>query len=263
MAKFEDYAPGGAKDPTKQAGLDSEIKDAQDAQAGREDPTPEHDWQKRYEELEKLWSRQSQDLGYYRKMVDEHILNPTPVSQAAEENPEPITSDEFFDNPVDAVNKVVSTNPELKRITELENQIKQITASQAAKDFEEMHPDFQDVVQSPEFQNWVVERRSRQALATAANSYDYDAADTLLSLYKAEKGFSQVVNERQQEKAIENASLEGPTGSEPPATQHRYSRSEMFEVMLAAKQGDDKAQRYLTAHLPAYREALAKGNVRD
>jgi hypothetical protein len=61
---------------------------------------------------------------------------------------------------------------------------------------------------------------------------------------------------------LENATLEAAGVGEPPP-EAKYSRSEMREVMISAKRGDEKAERYLQTHLPMYREALARGEVTD
>ena len=105
---YEDYLPGGKKDPNAQAGgIEDEINAAGTQQQARVNnpipgdltATPENvDWEKRFHDLEKHNSRQAQDLGTYRKMVDDYIINtPTPEEPVVAE-PVPITVDELYDN---------------------------------------------------------------------------------------------------------------------------------------------------------------------
>jgi hypothetical protein len=96
----------------------------------------------------------------------------------------------------------------------------------------------------------------------AADKGDLTAADALFSLYKAEKGLAAQSQAQQQADAVAQASLEGGYGAEPPAPD-TYSRSEMLEQKIRAKQGDQAAERYVNSHAAAYRKALASGNVRD
>ena len=50
--------------------------------------------------------------------------------------------------------------------------------------------------------------------------------------------------------------------AEAPAPE-RYSRSDMLNQKIRAKQGDSTAEAYVRANAVAYREALMQGNVRD
>jgi hypothetical protein len=260
MASYEEYA----KKYLPQEGNDELAGEIQEAQGQQEErvSTPDVNWESRYKELEKLNSRQAQDLGNYRKLVDEYISNPTPEGDAVVEEPGPITPDDLYDDPNSAINRAVEAHPAIQEAKA--EKVRRETEAKAKEftDFQQRHADFQDIAQSPEFANWVFENQTRTALAQNADRGDLTAADALFSLYKAEKGLTQVQNQHEQQRAIDNATLEGGYGAEPPAPE-TYSRSDMLEKKIRAKQGDLAAERYVNTHAKAYREALSQGNVRD
>lgn len=263
MANFEDYLPGGAKDPN--GGLDAEINDAQNMQEARQrDPATGQftatpiDWEQRYKELEKLNSRQAQTLGDYRKVIDEFIQNPTPAEATPQEELSPITAEDLYENPNEAVMRAVESHPAIREARELKQKMVAQERQSALDQFATRHGDYQEIGGSPEFQNWVAENPMRMELFQRADSYDFSAADALFSLYKAERGM------RAQSQANEAAHAElvsssGELVQEPP----RYSRSEYIDKLTAAKQGDLKAEDWVKRNAAGYRQALASGNVRD
>lgn len=269
MASYEEYA----KKYLKQEGedqLDNEKAEATNQESERPqnvefaDSTQDVDWEQRYKELEKLNSRQAQDLGNYRKLVDDYIQNPTPAHDAAavNEEPQPISVDDLYDDPNAAITRAVESHPAIREAKEIKAKLEAEAAAKEFSAFTERHGDFQDIVADPAFKNWVFENQTRLALAQTADRGDLTAADALFSLYKAERGLSQSQNSQQQAEAVAQASLEGGYGAEPPAPD-TYSRSEMLEMKIRAKQGDQAAERYVNSHAAAYRKALGSGNVRD
>lgn len=260
MASYEEYAKKYLPQ-TEGDDLEKETKEAQAQEEVRQTSTPEIDWEKRYKDLERLNSQQAQDLGQYRKLVDEYISSdPTPAEKPAA--PEPITSDDLWDNPDETVRRAVDSHPALQEVKELKEAQKKAELEANFKQFATKHSDFQEISGNPEFRDWVLSNPTHLDLAQRADAMDLTAADALFSLYKAQRGLEQVSAEREQQTNIDNATLESPHGSEPPAPQ-RYSRSEMLRQKIRAKQGDLEAEMYVNAHAEAYRNALAEGNVRD
>lgn len=256
MAKYEDYL-------NKQDGISGEIDDASQQQTERQQEagsTQQTDWEQRYKELEKLNSRQAQTLGEYRKTIDEFIANPTSSDEAnqVEEDHKPITYEDLYDNPNDAILRAVETHPAIREARELKEQMARTERDRAKEGFVERHPDYEDISSSPEFQNWVAETPMRMDLYQRGDRYDFSAADALFSLYKAEKGIKEVNSQR----SIEQAELVESSGelvTEPP----KYSRHEYVKKLQRAKQGDLDAEDWVKANASAYRQALQAGNVRD
>lgn len=262
MAKYEDYAK-----PQQEGGLEQEIDSAQQQQQERaRNPengqfvtsTPDVDWEQRYKELEKLNSRQAQTLGDYRKTIDEFIVNPTPPSSESQEPPQPITVDELYEDPNAAISRAVEQHPEVQQARELRKEYETQERQRQATEFISKHPDYQEVGQSPEFQNWVVEDATRSDLYRRSDQYDFAAADALFNWYKAEKGIQAAAAQQELQQA-ELISSSGEMVQEPA----RYSRHEYINMLKRSKQGDLDAEDWVRANAAGYRNALASGNVRD
>jgi hypothetical protein len=270
---YEDYLPGGKKDPNAKAGgIDEEIDAAgTQQQARQQDPvtgqfvsTPEAvDWEKRYKDLEVMNSRQAQDLGTYRKMVDEYIINsPTPETEPVVAEPVPITVDELYDNPDEALNRVIDSHPAIREARQVTEDARKRDLENDLKDFQTRHPDFNEISHDPQFAQWVEAEPMRVELYNRGNQYDLSAADALFSLYKAENNISQMTEEQDQAIQIAAVSLEDSSSvmvNESP----KYSRSEYVDTYQRAKQGDLEAERWIQRNSAGYRQALTSGNVRD
>ena len=139
---------------------------------------------KMHQEAEKLIGKQAQEVGEVRKLADELIKQNLAgkTQPIKEEEPEV----DFFENPQAAVRKTVDNHPDV------------LAARQAGQEFKKMqiqqklaseHPDFGQIVQDPDFANWVKSSPVRIGLyAKADGEFDYDSANELLSTYKQLKG---------------------------------------------------------------------------
>ena len=168
------------------------------------------------------------------------------------------TADDLYEDPDGALRRAVDAHPAIQEARALKEQYEKEAQERAVGEFQSRHPDYAEIAQSPEFQNWVVGDPTRIELYTRGNSYDFSAADALFRLYKAEKGLTQV----QEQQTIETAELVSSSGEmvqEPP----KYSRSEYINQLKRAKQGDLDAEDWVKTHAAGYRQALATGNVRD
>jgi hypothetical protein len=256
MAKYEDYVK---KMQEEQSGTE-EIDQAAAQQEERQVSTPDVDWQKRYEDLEVAYSRQGQQMGDYRRMIDDYVS--TPAEATVVEEIVPITPDDIYENPDEAVRRAVDSHPAIQEAKQLKNDLA-LEKAQAIRDaFTLKHPDFMQTYNSPEFANWVNANPMREDLRIRAEGFDMTAADALFSLWEIEQDAGQVSQELNTQNAVAQVGLESGTVQAELAPE-RYSRSEMLEQKIAAKQGDLKAERYVKAHGAAYREALGAGLVRD
>ena len=138
---------------------------------------------KMHQEAEKLIGKQAQEVGEVRKLADELIKqNLSGNRQNAEVEPEI----DFFEDPKKAVQNTINNHPDV------------LAARQAGQEFKKMqiqqkltaeHPDFTQIVQDPDFANWVKSSPIRIGLyAKADGEFDYDSANELLSTYKQLKG---------------------------------------------------------------------------
>lgn len=266
MANFEDYLPGGVKDPQRSSpatgGLETELRAADAQQQARKEGATPVDWEERYRNLEKLNSQQAQLVGEYRQIIDSYITNPTPVRDEPVQESGPITADDLYANPDEAVRRAVDSHPAIQEARQIKAMYEAQQRDTAVAAFHKRHPDYQEIAATPEFATWVRGNPTRVALAQSANGYDMNSADALFSLYKAEKGISQMTREASEAQAIQAAQLED-SSNQMVVEQPKYSRYEYVQTLKRAKQGDLQAEEWIKANAAGYRKALESGNVRD
>lgn len=137
-----------------------------------------------HQEAEKLIGRQAQEVGEVRKLADELLKQQLASKQQLP--PQEENEVDFFENPQKAVQKAVESHPDVLAAKQAAMQLKQIKAQAALN---QAHPDFADVVQDPEFVNWVKGSPYRLNMYALANAqYDFAAANELLSTFKQIRG---------------------------------------------------------------------------
>lgn len=141
-------------------------------------------------EAEKLIGRQAQEVGEVRRLADE-LLKQQLAQKAAEPTKQEVDDLDFFEDPKKAISKAVETHPDVVAARQTAMQLKRQAAMQQVAS---KHPDMGQIVQDPEFADWVKSSPVRMQLYTAADqSFDAMAADELLSTFK------QVRTRKQQE----------------------------------------------------------------
>lgn len=272
MASFNDYV---AEDK-----LESEIDDAAVQQQARDQKTgrfvPERfkdkditDVIQSYEELEKLNSRQSQDLGNMRSQVDQLMQIQAQSNSPAVESARPLTADDFYENPDEAVRRVAKEELS-SEVTELRATIADIRQKQITDEMDSKYPNWLEVSQSPEFSTWCSDTQYREHMVMAVrDNGDLAAAQELLGMYydqhppgKAEEEVESTEQKAVVQRQLRDATLEtgGPAQVELADT---YSRNDLLDARLAAKAGDRKAERWLAANSEAISSAYAEGRIVD
>ena len=153
---------------------------------------------KMHQEAEKLIGRQAQEVHEVRSLADQ-LLKQQLDSQKSKPA-EAATEDDFYADPQKAINRTVDQHPAVLAAKQASLDMKRMQTGQqlAAK-----HPDFMEIAQNADFQNWVKASPFRIDLFTKADAeFDFPAADELLSTYKE---IRQIKSTQQQEqmKAVE------------------------------------------------------------
>lgn len=140
---------------------------------------------KMHQEAEKLIGRQAQEVGEVRKLADDLIKQQLNTKK---QDTQPVAEDneiDYFADPSKAVNHAVENNPIVKQLKEqAEAQRLEQGKAQLASKF----PDFQQIVNSEDFLEWVKGSKVRIDLFTRANNFDFDSAEELLGTFTALKG---------------------------------------------------------------------------
>ena len=102
---------------------------------------------------------------------------------------------------------------------------------------EQKHPDFSDVVQDKAFQDWVQDSPIRMQMFQAADSYNFDAANELLSNWKDRSMISKTQEVKQQAEtnrkdALKAASTESRSSSSSNAGGKTYRRADLVRLKM-------------------------------
>ena len=142
--------------------------------------------------LQQAMTRQGYELGELRKlkpMVDKLLVDQTKTQ-------EPV---DFFSDPRQAVAQEIEQHP---RIQALQNEQEALRQQRMLLQLKESHPDFQDVAKDAGFQEWVQSSKIRTRLfQDADHSYDFDAANELLTTWKERKTIANTTKAEQELKA--------------------------------------------------------------
>jgi hypothetical protein len=173
-----------------------------------------------YQNLEKELGRKSQEVGELRKLSDSFLQ--AEVSRQQQPNPPTETSEtledtgpDFFDDPNAAVNQAIENHPKFQEFQKFQQEQAQ-SASKAQ--LEQSHPDFTDVVQDAKFQEWVKGSPIRVQLFQAADAYNFDAANELLSTWKDRAMIDKTQEVTQQAEAERKAALKAGTAESRTST---------------------------------------------
>ena len=184
---------------------------------------------KMHQEAEKLIGKQAQEVGEVRKLADE-LLKQSLASKPQHIEQEPEI--DFFEDPRKAIQKELSAHPDVIAAREATQQFKKMQIQQKLG---ENHPDFTQIVQDPEFVNWVKGSNVRMSLYAKADAeYDYDSAHELLSTFKQIKSVkaqeTKKAGDTARTSALKAASVDvGGTGE---SSKKVYRRSDLIRLRM-------------------------------
>jgi hypothetical protein len=268
MARFEDYVKA------QNEAIEEEIIEASEAQEervriegvpdsvlNRFDGKDQAEVLRSYAELERAYSQQGNTMGELRKSFDEYVNLQSQTSEP-EQVYEPVTADEMYEDPENAVARVVQkhTGDKLK---ELEEELNKAKMERKISEFDRKFPDAKQIAHSPEFAEWVQGSPFRQRLAQQADSYDFEAAEELFGLYNDSTqtvAASQEATKRDQQ--LREATLESAS-PESAKLDETFSRADIIQAKLSAKYGNAEAQTWLRKNGEAIAIAYEEGRVVD
>ncbi len=199
---------------------------------------------KAYKDLETAFSRQGQELGEYRRLslTLAETSTRTPVEKTEEKRHE-VTTDDLFADPNKALDDVIESHPAVKRAREsAENLERQL----AQREFESRNPKYKEDAKDPDFHKWVQGNHALLKLAQRADSYDFEAADQLFSLWTEKKSIGETVEKKAKEivdkqKRERDGTLEGNSGADA-SSEVVLNRAEMRELHRRMLLGDKTAK---------------------
>jgi len=256
-------------DPTQN--LEEEVVESTEAEEGQGSEVPEKFQGKSFDEvvdmyrnLEKEYGRKGNEIGELRKLTDEilqlEIQQKRNNSERVNSKEEELSDDDWFSSPKEATDKYLQKSSLAKEVEQLKEQLSSKDREQAHSAFVEKHPDYMNLAQEGDFQEFVKASKYRTQLAKQADQYDYEAANELFDLYKSirqPKGADVSENSNKAEKqsqARKQATLEG-TGNRNKGTKKVYRRADLIKMKM------QDPERYNTMQdeiMRAYQEGRVK-----
>lgn len=186
-----------------------------------------------YLQLESEFGKRGNDLGELRKLTDQLLELNKPKTEPKEEKPQ-VDVDTLLENPEEAIRRVIQEDETLK---ELKDKALQREIAASKKDFEDAHPDYQELMNDPSFTEWVMKNPLRQRdLVHADQNYDFGVAKAVFDDYKETHGkkvkeATTTRNESARE-AAKAAATESGGNVEQTAKRKKFKRSELIQLKI-------------------------------
>lgn len=213
-----------------------------------------------YTNLEKELGRKAQEVGELRRLSDSFLqAEVARTKQNPQDNTPLETKDndvDFFDDPNKAVNDMIENHPKFQEFQQFQAQQAQAGAEARLK---QTHPDFTDVIKDTAFQEWVQDSPIRMQMFQAADAYNFDAANELLTNWKDRSMISktQEVKEKaevERKEALKAGTAESRTSSGSSKGGKTYRRADLIRLKM------ENPSRYESLQDEIY-NAYAEGRV--
>ena len=190
---------------------------------------------KMHQEAEKMIGRQAQEVHEVRSLADQ-LLKQQLETKATKQPTEQTQEEDFFADPQAAVSRTVDQHPAVLEAKKASLELKRM---QTAQQLNAKHPDFMEIAQNAEFQNWVKASPIRIDLFTKADAeFDFPAADELLSTYKELKQIRatqqaeqvKAVETKAQDTALKAASVD--VGGSGEVSRKIYRRADLIKLKM-------------------------------
>lgn len=192
-----------------------------------------------YQNLEKLNSRQGQELGQMRRMADEILQLKKPTTQTKEEVRQPVTVESLLNDPEKALRSAVESSDLVRRTQAAEDRVARLESKITQESFVSKFPTFADDMQDPEFTAFVQSNPARQVLGTAAAKDDYNAAAALWAMWEERKELIGTPKDESKAKAkVKVTSTVRPSAKTVDVAPRNWSRARLMELRYKVAEGD-------------------------
>lgn len=204
-----------------------------------------------YVNLEQEHGRKAQEIGELRRITDHFLSQPT-NTQTTAQNTE-VDDIDIDPEELRKLEKVVKKY--MQPVTETLSAVKK---EETLNKLRSAHNDMEQILQNQEFQKWVVESPIRSALYQRADStYDYDAGNELLNMWKDRQAAQRAIQsgqEAERQRAMKVGTTE--TGAGVDTTGKKiYRRVDLIRLKQTNPQRYSELQ-------PEIMKAYQEGRVR-
>jgi hypothetical protein len=194
-----------------------------------------------YPQLQSVYGRMANDLGTQRKITDQLLsldkrsADPEPASEPSIKV-DPVA---LVDNPTGELDRYFSVKAKELR-EELAAEERQTVMAQQEADFLSRHPDFQAVITSPEFVEFVEQSPARGRSAALARGGDFIVADELLTEFGdvrtpvTDTPQNGVAATQEELEAARRAGTESSAqaGGTPSGSKQTYRRADLIKLKM-------------------------------
>ena len=211
---------------------------------------------KMHQEAEKLWGKQSSEVGELRKVVDDFISAQLVNQQAPEQQQQEDDDVDFFTDPKQAVARAIENHP---KIREAEQYTTQYKKQSALAQLQSKHPDMNEILNNTKFAEWVQGSKIRtQLFVQADQGYDYEAADELFSLWKERASVAKqtaAVEQQARKQQLKTANTGNARGTAEGPRKKVYRRADIIKLM---RDDPERYQALADEIMRAYQEGRVK-----
>jgi hypothetical protein len=204
-----------------------------------------------YLNLEKHSGKLANELGQTQRAVQELIIDKRARDLNANgvRTPAKVDAAELLQHPTEALDPFIEERV-TRAVQPLQQQLQRMEAMLGQSVFNNHHGDAASVMETPEFAAWVRETPLRRSIASLASQGNTQAADELLSEYKATKAAEHANSQSDDNTRLTAASrvsleqsrtgTEGGSGAKPGKT---YTRGQMRALMQSRAYESDESLR--------------------
>jgi hypothetical protein len=213
-----------------------------------------------YSHLEKEFGRKNNEVGELRKLTDQllQLELSAKQTQSEKDRPKPIEVDDLLDHPEavvrSAVEDTLANNPKLQA---LEDALQKTRVSQCHAELASVNADWQEVVNTEDFQTWISTSPTRLKLFQEAGvQLDSTTGSELISMYKElhkepEEGKAKTKAKR--DRALKGATVE--KGANEASSKKIYRRSDLINLRIRDREKWESIQDEI---LLAYQEGRVR-----
>jgi hypothetical protein len=191
---------------------------------------------KMHQEAEKMIGRQAQEVHEVRSLADQLLKQQLESNKTKQTTEQTQDEEDFFADPQKAVNRTVDQHPAVLAAKQASLELKKM---QIGQQLSAKHPDYVEIAQNADFQNWIKASPFRIDLFTKADTeYDFPAADELLSTYKElrqvksaqQSSQMKAVEAKAQDTALKAASVD--VGGSGEVSRKIYRRADLIKLKM-------------------------------
>lgn len=196
-----------------------------------------------YQNLEKLQSRQAQELGTVRRMADQLLELKKPTTETKHVERQPVTVETLLNDPEKALNSAVNSSELALRAQRAEEGVARLERKISQQEFVTKHSGYEQDMHDPAFIDWMNKNEVRRTLGQAAAQDNFVAAKNLFDMWEEHKELAGTAKtETKTTKPKVTATVRTAPADMVASGKPNLSRAKLMELRTKVEQGDESAR---------------------